>query len=133
MATNTSVLASRGSASRRALIVALAFGAIAAWLAVSLLSRSGGSDASVATTPVLVAAQDIPLGQPITDTNTALKPVATSATHPLAFTDKTKPSAMGQIALEPLSTGQQILTSEVTKDKSQVGLTSVIPAGYRAV
>lgn len=131
MATNATTLSTRGAASRRALIVALAFGAIAAVLVFAFLSRSNGG--SVPTTPVLVAASDIPLGAEISDKNVTLRSIPSSAQHPLAFTSKTKATAIGQVALEPLTAGQQILSSQISQNRAQIGLTALIPEGQRAV
>lgn len=132
MTSNVSTLSSHSSSSRRALIIALVCGAIAALLVFAFLNRSSGGT-SVASTPVLVAAQNIGLGQEINDTNVTVRTVATADKHPLAILEKDKAGAIGQVALEPLAAGQQILTSEITKDKAQVGLAARIPAGDRAI
>ena len=132
MASNVTTLTTRGSSSRRALMVALVCGAIAALLAFAFLSK-GNAGGSTTTLPVLVAAQDIPLGGAITADNVTIRSVATADKHPLAFTEKTKNDAIGQVALEPLSSGQQVLSSEITKDKAQVGLSALIPPGHRAI
>jgi pilus assembly protein CpaB len=133
MATTTAgAIPSRGSGSKRALIVALTFGLISAFLVFAFLNRSDGAGGG-ATVPVLVAGQDIPLGQEITDQNVTLKSLPTVAKHPNAFTDKTKASALHQVATVPLAAGEQILSSQVTKNSSEVGLAALIPEGHRAV
>jgi pilus assembly protein CpaB len=132
MASNVGTLTARGSSSRRALMIALVCGAVAALLAFAFLNKQ--SSVSIGTTvPVVVAAQDIPLGGAISASNVTVRAVASADKHPLAFTDKTKNDAIGQVALEPLSSGQQVLSSEVTKDKAQVGLSALIPSGHRAI
>ncbi|MGI8552265.1 MAG: Flp pilus assembly protein CpaB [Dehalococcoidia bacterium] len=133
MATNATTLTNRGSSSRRALMIALAFGAISAALVFTFLSKSSGGGGTIATTPVLVAAVDIPLGQELTDTNVTLKNLPTVAKHPLSFSDKTRSDALHQIALQPIAAGQQIISAVITKDRSQVGLASQIPPGKRAI
>jgi pilus assembly protein CpaB len=132
MATTVGSLPARGAASKRALFVALAFGGISALLVFAFLSRAGGGGGA-GTTPTLVAATDIELGQEVTEQNTTLKALPTVAKHPNAFTDKTKTSALHQVATEPIAAGAQILTSSITKDASQVGLAALIPAGHRAI
>jgi pilus assembly protein CpaB len=133
MATTTvSAVPSRASGSRRALVIALTFGLISAFLVFAFLNRSD-SGGGGATVPVLVAGQDIPLGQEITDQNVTLKSLPSVAKHPNAFTDKTKAGALHQVATVPLAAGQQVLSSQVTKNQSEVGLAALIPEGHRAV
>lgn len=133
MATTVTSMPSRASTSRRALVIALAFGGISALLVLVFFSRAASGSSGAGTTPTLVAAQDIGLGQELTDQNTSLKALPTVARHPNAFTDKTRPSAMRQVATEPLSAGQQILSSQITKNAEEVGLTGLIPSGHRAI
>ena len=133
MTTSATSLPSRGTSSRRALFVALAFGAITALLVLAFLNHADGSGGAVATTPVVVAAQDIALGQEITDQNIALKALPTVARHPLAFTDKTKVNALHQVATLPISAGEQVLSSQLTKNQAEVGLAALIPEGHRAI
>jgi pilus assembly protein CpaB len=135
MATSAATLptSSRTSGSRRALLVALAFGAISAFLVFAFLSRSDASSSAAATVPVLVAAQDIALGQEVTDQDVTLKSLPAVAKHPNAFTDKTKDTALHQVTTVPISAGEQVLSSQLTKSQSEVGLAGLIPEGHRAV
>jgi pilus assembly protein CpaB len=133
MATTVTSLPARGSSSRRALFVALAFGAVSALLVLAFLNHASSGSSAAPTTPIMVAAQDIPLGAEITDQNITLKPFPTIAKHPNAFTDKTKASALHQVALEPIAAGQEILSSQLTKNQAEVGLTALIPPGHRAI
>jgi pilus assembly protein CpaB len=133
MTSAASVLPSATSASRRALLLALAFGLVSAVLVFAYLSKAHGPGATGATVPVLVAAQDIGLGDEITDQNVALKQIPVAAVHPNAFTDKTRGTALHQMATEPISAGQQILSSQVARDPAQVGFSPIIPQGDRAV
>lgn len=131
--TATALPSSRTSGSKRALMIALAFGAIAAFLVFTFLNRADAGSISGGTLPVLVAAQDISLGQEITDQNVTLKSLPAVAKHPNAFTDKTKSSALHQVATIPIAAGEQILSSQLTKSQSEVGLAALIPEGHRAV
>jgi pilus assembly protein CpaB len=135
MATTATTLpnSSRTSGSRRALLIALAFGAVSAFLVFAFLNRADAANSIGGTVPVLVAAQDVALGQEITDQNVTLKSLPAVAKHPNAFSDKTKETALHQVATVPISAGQQVLTSQVTKSQSEVGLAGLIPEGHRAV
>src|SRR6266571_2697631 len=107
MATTMTVLpASRMSGSRRALLIALTFGVVSAVLVFAFLNRTdaGGGGPTI---PVVVAAQDIALGQEITDQNVALKALPGVAKHPNAFTDKTKTNVLHQVATLPIAAGEQ--------------------------
>lgn len=126
-------LPTRGSSSRRALYVALAFGAISALLVLVFLTHTSGGANAAGTAAVLVAAQDIGLGQELTEQNTTVKTLPAIAKHPNAFTDKTRSNALHQVAKEPVSTGEQILASQITKDPAEVGLAALIPPGHRAI
>lgn len=130
MTTNATTLANRGSSSRKALMIALAFATMSALLVFYYVSKSSGGGSVVTTAPVLVAAQNIGLGQAITTDNVTIKALPVQAKHPLAVVDKTK--AVGQVATEPLTAGQQILSTEITTNRDQLGLVSSIPAGERA-
>jgi pilus assembly protein CpaB len=55
------------------------------------------------------------------------------AKHPNAFTDKSKSTALHQLATIPIAAGEQILTSQLTKNQAEVGLAGLIPEGHRAV
>jgi pilus assembly protein CpaB len=133
MATSVSTIPSHTSGSRRALILAVTFGLIAAVLIFAFLSKAQSGGGSGDTAPVLVAAQDIALGEEVTDQNVTLKSLPSVARHPNAFTDKNRTSAIHQVATEPIAAGQQILSSQVTKDEAEVGLAALIPDGHRAV
>jgi pilus assembly protein CpaB len=135
MATSAATLpnSSRTSGSRRALLVALAFGAISAFLVFAFLNRADASGSAAATVPVLVAAQDIALGGEITDQNVTLKSLPAVAKHPNAFTDKSRDTALHQVTTVPISAGEQVLSSQLTKSQSEVGLAGLIPEGHRAV
>jgi len=133
MATTVGSLPARGAASKRALFVALAFGGISALLVLAFLSKAGSGAGGAGTTPTLVAGTDIELGQEITDQNTTLKSLPSVAKHPNAFSDKTKANALHEVATEPIAAGSQILSSQITKDASQVGLSALIPQGHRAI
>ncbi|HTE86159.1 MAG TPA: Flp pilus assembly protein CpaB [Dehalococcoidia bacterium] len=130
--TATTLPASRTSGSRRALMIALAFGAISAFLVFAFLNRSD-SGGGGATLPVLVAAQDVALGQELTDQNVTLKALPAVAKHPNAFTDKTESSALHQVATVPIAAGEQVLSSQLTKSQAEVGLAALIPEGHRAI
>src|SRR6266571_1699712 len=99
--TATALPSSRASGSRRALMIALMFGAISAFLVFAFLNRSDGGGGG-ATVPVLMAAQDVALGQEITDQNVTLKSLPVVAKHPNAFSDKTKANALHQVATVPI-------------------------------
>src|SRR6516162_7159398 len=88
---------SRTSGSRRALLIALAFGTISAFLVFAFLSRTDASGSAGGTVPVLVAAQDVSLGREITDQNVTLKSLPIVAKHPNAFTDKSRDTALHQV------------------------------------
>ncbi len=133
MATTVSLLPTAGSASRRALLLALTFGLASAVLVFAYLSKARQPSASGATVPVLVAAQDIGLGAEVTDQNVTLKNLPAVAVHPNSFTDKTRSTALNQVATEPISAGQQILSTQISHNSAEVGFSPMIPDGDRAV
>ena len=133
MATTVSLLPASGSTSRRALILALTFGLASAVLVFAYLSKARQPGAVSATVPVLVAAQDIGLGAEVTDQNVTLKQLPAVAVHPNSFTDKTRSTALNQVATEPISAGQQILSTQITHNPAEVGFSPMIPEGDRAV
>ncbi len=133
MTSTASLVPSSKSTSRRALMMALAFGLVSAVLIFVFLSKAQSPDSAGETVPVLVAAQDIGLGQEITDENVALKKLPLSARHPNAFTDQTRAGVLHQVATEPITAGQQILSSQVTHSQAEVGFSTLIPSGNRAV
>jgi pilus assembly protein CpaB len=133
MATTVGSLPARSNSSKRALIVALAFGGISALLVLTFLSKAASGANAAGTTPTLVASSDIALGEEITDQNTTLRALPTVAKHPNAFTDKTRNNAIHEVATEPIAAGEQVLSSQITKDAAQVGLAALIPPGHRAI
>jgi pilus assembly protein CpaB len=133
MATTVSIVPASSATSRRALIVALAFGLLAAVLVFAFLTKAQRPASSSDSVPVLVAAQNIDLGQQISDQNVTLKQLPVSAKVPNAFTDQTQSNALSQVATEPIPAGSQILSSQLTHSQADVGFSTLIPAGQRAV
>ena len=132
MASSATAVPMGRSTSRRALIIALVFGAIAALLVFYFLSRAGS--AAAVTSPVVIAAQDIALGAQLAPTDLKLVNFPKAGVHPLALQDKNAmQAAIGQIALIPFTAGEQVLTTQITKDRSQISLAADIPAGKRAM
>lgn len=131
-----------GGRTNRALIfLGLFLGLVSAALVVVYLSKaneeSGGSVSGGATTPVVVASQDIPAGTRITEDMISVKPVSKDALLPEAYRDVK--DVVDQITRVPLVAGEQVIpvkvaaTGVLIKDTENPPLAYVVPEGMRAV
>jgi len=116
---------------RRALILSLVLGLLAAFLLFRLLTSTQSTSVGPATVPVVVAKQDIGVRTVVTASMVALKQVPTSLRLATAFTD-TK-TAVGQVVRSPVSAGEQVLTSKLVTDPRSIGFSRQVPAGMRAI
>jgi len=119
------------SKNRRALLLSLVLGLLAAFLLFRLVTAAQPKSAAPVTVPVLVAKQDIPARTVVTGGMVAVKQVPASLRLASAFTDSKV--AIGQAARAPISAGEQVLTSQITSNTVELGFSGQVPAGMRAV
>ena len=115
--------------SRKILILALAFGAIAALLSWRMVQQQ--AQAPVPTARVVVAAQDIPVRTQITPGMLKEEELPVSAKHPEALSSIRQ--AEGQVSRLPISRGEQVLVSKFAAAREESGLSFIIPPTKRAV
>lgn len=94
-------------------------------------SAAAVSQAQADYVPVVVAKVNIPYRTPIKATMLEVKQLPATARHGQAIQDVAE--AIGKITKVPISAGEQILTSKFSTDRSETGLTFIIPNGKRAV
>jgi pilus assembly protein CpaB len=118
--------------SRRALMLAMVFGAISAILVLSYLRGAGQSDDSaVVTAPAVFAVRDIQERTVIKEGMLEVRQIPVDGRHELALREKS--AAVGQIARQPISEGEQVLTNKIADQVRDVGFSANIPEGKRAV
>jgi len=119
------------TSNRRALLLSLVLGLLAAFLLFRLVMAAQPKSAAPPTVPVLVAKQDIPARTVVTADMVAVKQVPASLRLASAFTDSKV--AIGQAARSPMSSGEQVLTSQLTAKSIELGFSGQVPTGMRAV
>ncbi|MHB1005831.1 MAG: Flp pilus assembly protein CpaB [Chloroflexota bacterium] len=87
--------------------------------------------ASVETTAVVVARQNIPVRTQITETMVEVKQIPVTAKLPQA--PATTTDVLGKITRLPISAGEQVLPSKFGAQRGDSGLTYVIPPNKRAI
>ena len=119
---------------RRALILALVLGAVAAVLTVFFLGGQGDASVSVPvatpTMQVVVAAQKIAPGQKITKTMLQLRALPESAVINNAATATDQ--VVGQVARYPVAIGEQLGKLQLVQPGEVQALSFQIPQGLRA-
>ena len=131
MATNVMTAAGRKS-NRRALLLAVVFGAISAVLVLSYLkdARSGKNE-NVVTAAAVFAVRDIPERTPVKEGMIEVRQIPVDARHMLAVSEKSQ--AVGQITRVPIAAGEQVLTSKIADQVRDVGFSATVPEGKRGV
>jgi len=126
---------------RRGLLFALVFGLVAAVVTAQYIQRlqqqvQVAQESALHPTPipmanVLVAAEDLPAQTALNPSLVRVIQVPLDIKHPLAVTS---PDQINGKTLEyPVVAGEQILTDKLTTAKPEVGFTTKIPPGMRAV
>lgn len=135
-------LAIGGGSNKLLLMFALLLGLVCATLVGVYLSglnsdESDGGNATSATVPVIVAAQDIPALTTVTAEMVTVKSVPADLVLPGVF--RASDDVVGQTTQVAIVTGEQVLPTKVTSTAgtiSQLGqdspLSQLIPQGYRA-
>jgi pilus assembly protein CpaB len=131
MAANAAPLQRRSS--RRAFIVAVLFGLLAAFLALSFLRSAKDDDGgrSVAMVPAVVAVRDIPERTVVKEGMVEVKQFAPDARHNLALAEREL--VVGQVTRQPIAAGEQVLRNKIADGPQAVGFSNNIPQGKRAV
>src|SRR4051812_20169517 len=128
MATTWVTPASKPANSRRALMISLICGLVAAFLVYRLVSSaSPGSTDAIKTVPVVVAKQDIPPRTVIDASMLAIKDVPTSLKLPTVFTDMK--TAIGMVSREHIAAGEQLLNVKLAGSSQALGFAGQVPTG----
>lgn len=122
---------SGASDGRKALMVALVLGLLAAYLSWMFLQRAGAGARAGALVPVVVAAVDIPVRAELTPEMLKIKQVPADARHAKALTAFEQ--AAGKVTNLPIAAGEQVLSTKFFSRKEDSGLAFRIPPGKRAV
>ncbi|MFH1035587.1 MAG: Flp pilus assembly protein CpaB [Pseudomonadota bacterium] len=115
------------------MVLALALAALAAWSAHRwILARADQAAATkVATSPILVAAANLPAGQRLEASHLTLQrwPAGTLPAGHLAQISQ----AQGRVIRGPLVKGEVLLAGKLLPEGLAGGLSAVVPEGYRAM
>ena len=111
-------------------IVALALGAFVSYFVYLNLQSKGSSNAG-AGIPVLVAANDVPLGSKLEDKDVRVAKIPQDGVPPGSFQDKSQ--VVGRGVILPIPKGDFILRSKIAGENAGSGLSALIPQGMRAV
>jgi len=119
-----------------ALFVAVIFGSLAVmlanrWLASQQVVPQETRITKIPTADIVVAAQDIDIGAPLSTANLALAPWPKANQPKGAFTDMKQ--LEGRIAVTKLVAGEPLLAAELAPAGSGAGLVALIPKGMRAM
>ena len=115
------------------LALALIFAAAAAWGSHRWLAAQAQASvpAQAPTAPVVVAAADLPAGEPLDPSDLAVQhwPLGSQPVGHLS-----KPEALkGRVLKGPLVKGEVVLAAKLAPEGLAGGLSAVVPAGYRAM
>ena len=115
------------------IIVALAFAALAAWLATRWMqTRMEAMDPNKLTlSSVVIATRDIPLGQRIQKADIRVGRAITTSIPPDAFTKSE--SVIGQVSKSTLFAGEVLIDRRLSKYVGGSALAAVLETGMRAV
>jgi pilus assembly protein CpaB len=115
------------------LVIAAVLGTVAAILVLVYLSNaeSGTTTVNVATTPVVVAAQAINVGERITADKLATREVPTTAVAADSFRDSGL--VVGQVARYPIATGEAVTHSRLVEAPKVQAISFQIPPGLRGM
>ncbi|HXG42070.1 MAG TPA: Flp pilus assembly protein CpaB [Dehalococcoidia bacterium] len=138
MAGNAMTRGLRGRPERVALLLALAFGAVAALLVAVALSSGSDSSGGDGAVPVLVARQAIGPGSTISADMVEVRQVPAAVAVDGAL--RSPELAVGRVALLPISAGEQVQARDVAAPSvtaasvsTDMPLSYVVPPGMRAV
>ncbi|MDH3297220.1 MAG: Flp pilus assembly protein CpaB [Gemmatimonadota bacterium] len=117
------------------LVLALASGLLAGWLALRIIRESGDvgpiQTAAAAPTEVVVAARDLPLGRVLTVEDVKLTPWP-SDVAPANFSSSVE-DVLGRGLITPVVLNEPLLSGKMALKEAGGGLPIVIPEGMRAL
>ena len=119
------------SSNRRALLIALVFGLLSAFLVYRVLTATQPKSGTVAGSPVVVAKQDIPARTQITADMVTVK--AVPDTLHLAGVVADPKALVGKYTKQAIMAGEQIATGMVSTSAADLGFSGQVPAGMRAI
>lgn len=119
------------SSNRRALLIALVFGLLSAFLVYRVLTAVQPKSSSTSGTPVVVASRDIPARTLLTADMVTLKPVP-DGLHLAGVLTDTK-LAVGKYTKQSVLAGQQVVSTQVTDNTNDLGFSGTIPDNMRGV
>jgi pilus assembly protein CpaB len=119
------------SSNRRALLIALVFGLLSAFLIYRVLTATQSKGGTVAGSPVVVARQDIPARTQLTADMLTVKTVPDSLHLTGVVAD---PKALvGKYTKQAILAGEQIPTTVVSANPAELGFSGQVPQGMRAI
>lgn len=120
--------------------MAAVFGILSAMLMFAFLNSRGGDDgiseqltSGEGAESVVVLTRDVNVGEKITSDMLGTKTVPAVALVDGWINSDDAESLVGQVAVAPLYTGEQVLTSKVTTYEGQDTITWKVPTGMRAL
>lgn len=138
--TIASAASSSSSRNRGVLLLAAVFGILSAMLMFAFLNSRGGDDgiseeigSGEGAESVVVLTRNVNVGEKITADMLGSKTVPAVALIPGWVPGDDATSLVGQVAIAPLYTGEQVLTSKVTTYEGQDTIAWKVPAGMRAL
>ncbi|HEV2122539.1 MAG TPA: Flp pilus assembly protein CpaB [Chloroflexota bacterium] len=116
---------------RKALLIALTLGLIAAMLSWQYVRGAGQGARQGGLVPVVVAAADIAVRTEVTPQMLAIKQVPADARHEKALTSLEQ--VTGKVTSLPIAAGEQVLGTKFFARKEDSGLAFRVPPGKRAI
>ena len=116
---------------RSMLLLALLLGLISAVLVFVYLNQAGTATVSGDTVRVVVAERDIPARTRIDAGMLTTRSIPAGARLPQAYVEPSE--VVGKIARYPITAGEQVLTTKVAAQDRWLGISYVVPQGYRAM
>ena len=118
----------------RLIVIALVAVGLAAFVSFSIyriMRVAVGNKAGVATTTVVVAAADLPVGTKLEESDLRLAQYPASDLPPGAFTAISQ--VVGRGVVVPVVKNEVVLDQKLAAESAGAGLPSLIPTGFRAV
>ena len=139
---NRTIAAASSSSSRNrgVLLLAAVFGILSAMLMFAFLNSRGGDDgiseqlnSGAGAESVVVVTRNINVGERITADMLGSKTIPAVALVEGWIKDTEATSLVGQVAVAPIYSGEQVLTTKISSYEGQNSLTWKVPEGMRAL
>jgi pilus assembly protein CpaB len=117
---------------KSALVIAVVLGSLTSFLVWQYMqSAAPQKAAAVETTPVVVAATNIPARTVITPQMVRVQQLPVDGRHPNAF--RSPGEVVGKVSRAALTPAEQVLSTKVYLQREESGLAFMVPEGMRAV